>query len=276
MNILIVGCGKVGSRVASLLTHENHQVYGLSRSGLNLPARVQPVSIDLTHPISSADLPSNITHIVTSIAPNSREIESYKAVYDTGLANLYAAIDKSKLKKVVHLSSTSVYPNQTEHLTTESSPTCDQSPFSQILLKSESHSILLNCDYTIIRAAGIYGPSRQSFLTAVLNGTKSPTPAPFTNRIHEDDLVRLIVHVLQMQNTPKILNACDDLSAPMDEVVEQLVQMAENNGFTIQASDKTFKMRANKKISNALLKQIDFKLGFSTFKKGYRQMLFKR
>jgi hypothetical protein len=56
-NILIAGCGDVGSALGQRLSASGHQVWGLKRHPADLPPGIQPLAADLTDPATLTALP---------------------------------------------------------------------------------------------------------------------------------------------------------------------------------------------------------------------------
>lgn len=118
--------------------------------------------------------------------------------------NLITEIEKSPVKKVLFISSTSVYPN-INNTVTETSEVMD-CPLVEIenLFKSSDAF-----ESTIIRFAGLFGYDRKP-------GKFYPTgftinnPDGFVNFIHRDDCLRIMDEIIEKNCWQETFNACAD------------------------------------------------------------------
>ena len=135
-------------------------------------------------------------------------------------------------------------------------------------------SIRRGCTATIIRPAGVYGNPDGMLVRRVKAGEGGGTEASFGNRIHRDDLSRLIVHCLLRdqsgESVPPTLVGADDDATPTHEVEDWL---AAQLGLTLRRPVDGGVIRANRRCANALLAQVGFKLEYPTWREGYEASL---
>ncbi|MDN5822151.1 MAG: sugar nucleotide-binding protein, partial [Brachybacterium sp.] len=81
-------------------------------------------------------------------------------------------------------------------------------------------------DAIVVRPAGIYGPGRDRMLRTVREG-RPVAHRRRTNRIHEEDLARLLVALLEHPDPPGLLHAVDDAPARLGEVVTHIAERLE-------------------------------------------------
>lgn len=131
------------------------------------------------------------------VALPSKDIEGFK--------NVISHIEKSAIKKVIFISSTSVYGNSEEVVTEESETLPSALTAIEMLFKNSIHF-----ETTIIRFAGLFGFNRKpgNFFK---DGRKIPNPDGFVNMIHQDDCVQLIEKVIEKNAWNQIFNGCADM-----------------------------------------------------------------
>ncbi len=196
---LIIGCGYLGQRVAALWHQAGHTVHALTRSEARADEfRRQgwyPVLGDLTQPQS---LPT-FTHIDTlllAVGLDRRAGHSQREVYVDGLAHLIEHCPVAP-RRVVSVSSTSVYGQDAGEWIDEDSATEPQAENGQVCLAAER---LLQDRWPhaqIVRSAGIYGPGRLiARVEQLRTGTPlSGRPDAWLNLIHVDDLATAVLAV---------------------------------------------------------------------------------
>jgi nucleoside-diphosphate-sugar epimerase len=286
--ILIVGCGKIGLRVATLLS-KTHQVWGLKRSAQHKNTQnvsnesvsdIQFITADVGKPESLINqLPENLDYIIYCIAPTERNETAYREVYLTGLQNIIASLpNQNTLKRLYFVSSTSVYHQDDHSLVDETSPTLPSSFSGRVLLEAEAYCSQLPIPSTVIRFSGIYGAGRSRLIDQVkMNNAKLSTNTRLTNRIHEDDCVGFILHLIQQDmkgkiNEPMYL-ASDSEPVELNEVIRFLAAtlgLALNENPSIDAE----KRRAgNKKCSNQKMLSSCYQLDFPSYREGYSAMI---
>lgn len=196
--ISILGCGWLGKPLALSLIKQGFKINGSTTSEEKLgefqEIGITPflISIDyLTHNIL-AFLESEIL----IVALPSKDIEGFR--------NLIGQIQKSPVKKVIFISSTSVYGNSNKMVTEESETLPSALTTIEMLFKSSSYF-----ETTIIRFAGLFGYNRKpgNFFK---NGRKIPNPGGFVNMIHQDDCVQLIEKIIEKNAWNQIFNGCAD------------------------------------------------------------------
>lgn len=196
--ISILGCGWLGKPLAISLMKQGFAINGSTTSEAKLSEfqeiGITPFLINLEY------LKHNITAFLASeiliVALPSKDIEGFK--------NVICHIEKSAIKKVVFISSTSVYGNS-EEVVTEASETLPSALTTiEMLFKNSSHF-----ETTIIRFAGLIGYNRKpgNFFK---DGRKIPNPKGFVNMIHQDDCIQLIEKVIEKNAWKQIFNGCAD------------------------------------------------------------------
>ncbi|MGO1503258.1 MAG: NAD-dependent epimerase/dehydratase family protein [Marinobacter sp.] len=276
--ILIAGCGKLGGAIAGMLK-ESAQVYGLRRTPERVPEGIEGIGADLTRPETLAGkLPENLDTVIYCLTPSSYDEQGYRDAYVNGLSNLLDALSNQQLKRLIFISSTSVYSQNDDSLVDETSTTAPSRVTGQQILAGEQTALQSRHPATIVRFSGIYGPSRRRFLEEVIAGRMNPvTPAPFSNRIHEEDAAAAVAYLNGLALLEKPLDNCyvasDCEPVRLDEVVDwvrQQIPCAE------PAADARKGGRAgSKRCNNQRLLQTGFTFRYPDFRAGYREMIEK-
>jgi len=196
--ISILGCGWLGLDLALNLINNGYNVKGsaTSRSSFeNLKIKAIPafiVDIKQRERVVSDFLSSDV--FIISIT--SKSIDDFK--------RLITQIEKSNIKKVIFISSTSVYPN-TNNITTEETP-IKTSSLTEIESLFRKNKLFQS---TIIRFGGLFGFDRQpgNFFK---KDKKIENPEGYINFIHRDDCIQIIKNVIKSNTWNQTLNACAD------------------------------------------------------------------
>ncbi|NQW36265.1 MAG: hypothetical protein HQ471_04580 [Flavobacteriales bacterium] len=196
--ISILGCGWLGLPLAISLFKEGYLVKGSTTSYHKLEtiksSGVVPYLIDLN------SIEKNISEFLKSeiliINITSKNTDSFK--------NLMAKIELSPVKKVLFISSISVYDNN-NLIVTEKTPT-NKSPLSEIESLFFNHKEFKT---NILRFGGLFGYNRKpgNFISS---NKKMKNPEGYVNLIHRDDCIRIIEQIILKNIWGEIFNACAD------------------------------------------------------------------
>ncbi|WP_273428810.1 NAD-dependent epimerase/dehydratase family protein [Marinobacter sp.] len=274
--ILVAGCGKLGGAIASLL-RDSATVFGLRRNPAQVPAGIQGVKADLMAPESlDKAVPDNLDVIVYCLTPASYDEQGYRDAYVNGLSNLLDVVKGQPLARLVFISSTSVYSQNDDSWVDETSPAQPRRFSGEQILAGERTALDSGHPATIVRFSGIYGPTRQRFLDEVIAGRMAPKkPAPFTNRIHEDDAARVVQHLvlkaLAGEPVEPLYIASDSEPVRLDEVVKWV--QAHTDCASPVDDARTGGRAGSKRCSNQRLLESGFEFQFPDFRAGYRAMI---
>lgn len=277
--ILIVGCGDIGVRLAQALPCDLYEVAGLRRNPpANLPF-LRYHTCDVTNTSELGDvLRQDFSVIVISMTPNERSDAGYQCAYVQTCINLVDELRTQSLtpRLIIFVSSSAVYAQMDGAWVDESSPTEPDGFSGRRLLEAEA--IIQNSGFnnTIVRFSGIYGPNRNRLIEQVRQGKASASPH-FTNRIHADDCARSLAHLIELNRTGEKLAsvylATDSAPAPMVDVVTWL---AEQMGVKDFLSHEATNERGSKRCSNQRLLDSGFEFRYPGFKDGYAEILAER
>ena len=196
--ISILGCGWLGKPLATSLMKKGFEIKGSTTTESKLQ-EFQKIGIT-SYLLSLEYLTHNILGFLNSeiliVALPSKNIEGFR--------NLISHIEKSPVKKVIFISSTSVYGNSNEMVTEEFETLPSALATIEMLFKNST-----NFETTIVRFAGLFGYNRKpgNFFK---DGRKIPNPDGFVNMIHQDDCIQLIEKVIEKNAWNQIFNGCAD------------------------------------------------------------------
>lgn len=281
--ILMAGCGSLGSAIGLALCAEGHQVWGLRRRAEAVPSPVRPIGADLSQPVSLRNrLPEALDAVIYCLTPAQMDEAGYRMAYVEGLQNLLAEGARAgwSPQQLIYVSSSSVYAQDDDSWVDENSATQPEKATSRQLLNGEQLALSAGIPATVIRFSGIYGGQRTRFIEQVRAGRASlRQDSPWTNRIHEDDCIGVISHLLQLAFTGRqpdpVYLASDCRPARLGEVALWLHQRL---GLPAPHQDQHTGEAANrragsKRCNNQRLLESGYIFRYPSYREGYDAML---
>lgn len=227
--ISILGCGWLGFPLAKKLIAKGTRINGstttdsklsiLENAGINAFL----VSIE-SDGISETVIPflDKSDVLIVDIPPKLRAENqgSEKQIFVEKIKNLIPFIEKSTVKKVLFVSSTSVYGNQNNTITEETNPNPDTESGKQLLLAEALLQHNPNFETTILRFGGLIGEDRQpvKFLAGKEN---LPNPDAPVNLIHQHDCIGVIEEILNRSKWREVFNAVAPFHPTREEYYTQ-------------------------------------------------------
>ncbi|HEY9132692.1 MAG TPA: SDR family oxidoreductase [Dyella sp.] len=269
--VLIAGCGDLGQRVAQRLSAAGARVLALRRHPPAGDRSLSWLQGDLADP-SSLRLPSGITRVVFSPAPDARTEASYRAVFLDGLGHLLDALDRAACRRIVFVSSSAVYGEHGDAWVDESTPPDPPGFNGRVLLEAERWLAAHVPEAVTLRLAGIYGPGRLHLIDRLRQGqAKAPREVPhWANRIHVDDAAAAIVHLLMRNEVLPLYLGVDDTPLPLDVLYGFL---ADRMGVPRPPDGPAPAGVGSKRLSNALLRASGFAPNWPDARAGYAALL---
>lgn len=271
--ILVVGLGGIGYRVASILHCRGHRVIGLKRRLPEFVADFPVVVADICRPETLSSLDTDFDLVLFCVAPVTRTPEAYQALYFQGLNHLLLHFAASESRpKWLMVSSTSVYSHNHGEWVDETSPADSDSATARWLVAAEQRLWFDSQQHCVVRFAGIYGPGRDWLLRRAARGEQiQRQPPTYSNRIHADDCVGVLLLLAEQQLASAPIQscylACDDDPAPLWDVIAWL---AERHGFAApQALVAAEDAPRNKRCDNGRLKQLGYRFIYPSYRDGY-------
>lgn len=276
--VLIVGCGDLGSAVANQLVQLGIKTIGVRRS-VDSHSNFKIIQADVTQPASLNALKQLQPEIlIYCVAANGQTDAQYKAHYVDGLQNVLATQTENKqLKHVFFVSSTRVYGQETDALLDESVEAKVADFGGERLLEGERLLDSINCNTTVLRLSGIYGEGRLRMINLAATPEKWPVQNSWSNRIHRDDAAGFIVFLVQQVLAGKDVKNCyivtDSMPVSQYEVLRWLAtQLATKAQFQTMAHEDV-PIKGGKRLSNHAMLATGFKLQYPDYKAGYHAIL---
>ena len=276
--VLIVGCGDVGSRLATQLLQADWKVYGLRRSIDRLPKGVIGVAADLFSTQCPTQWPTElIDYVVYSVAATEHDEAGYQAAYVQSLTHTLSWLKQHNQhpKHLLFVSSSGVYVQQAGEWVDENSPTEATRYSGRIMLEAEQIALNSGIPASVVRLTGIYGPGREWLLGQVRKGYRvANDPPQYGNRIHADDAGGLLAFLLEVHQQGKKLDACyigvDNEPASLAEVVDWLRKQL---GVTEWSDEASVRRAGSKRCSNARVRALGWEPRYPSYREGYAAIL---
>lgn len=220
-SVLIVGCGDIGRRLARLAVAKSVPVTALVKSDASrrrLKAEGIPVlSGDLDGPRPLAGLPTRGRVVYYFVPPPGG------GHLDTRIRTFCGSIEPGEEPaRVVYISTSGVYGDcGGERVTEERAPNPQTArarrrlDAERLLAEWGAHR---GSEVVILRVTGIYGPGRLP-VERIRSGQPvlADAEAPYTNRIHADDLARVCLAAGERGEGGEIFNVSDGHAGTMTE-----------------------------------------------------------
>lgn len=219
-DVLIAGCGDIGRRVARLELARGRQVSATCRLPEQVPGLerlgLQPVLADFDQPgpVSLPTAGAVVYYLVPP--PGGGDVDARVRVFCGSVE------PGEEPAKIVYISTSGVYGDTGAAWVTEATP--PRPLTSRARRRLDAEQMLLawgkgrGVPVIILRVTGIYGPGRFP-----LDRLRAGHPvlreeeAPFTNRIHADDLARVCLAAADRGDDGDIFNVSDGHPGTMTE-----------------------------------------------------------
>jgi nucleoside-diphosphate-sugar epimerase len=225
MKISILGCGWLGFPLAKKLIEIGFEVKGstTSENKLNIlkSNNIEPFLLKLSETKISdsvTEFLENSEIIIINIPPGLRKIKevSSEKTFVNKIKNLIPFIENSTIKKVLFISSTSVYADTASisTVTEESILKPDTESGKQLV---EVENLFLNNTHftsTIIRFGGLIGEDRNP-INMLAGKTNIANPEAPINLIHQEDCIGIICEMLNEVQHDNVRNEVFNAVAPL-------------------------------------------------------------
>ncbi|RLV58352.1 SDR family oxidoreductase [Parashewanella curva] len=211
MNVTIIGCGWFGFPLAQRLLNVGYQVSGSKRASSSLgelkAAGINTFALDLSQNLTANEqlaikpfLESD--HLIVCIQPSLRKQSSTS--YLTQLQKLMSLVEAKQYKKMILVSSSSVYPDIEGVMKEDDASVHSES--SQVMLAAEDLFLNHNNGY-ILRFSGLIGPKRPPgrFFSGKF---EIPAGDKVVNLVHLEDCIAAMVALLTADSASKVYNVC--------------------------------------------------------------------
>ena len=205
--VSILGCGWLGKALGKSLVNSGFQVMGSTTKSDKIGALesvgIIPFVFNVGELTESTEAHKFFnTDVLIISLPQRARIDNGVAYVDQ-INSVIAVARQHKVKRMLLISTTSVYPNLNRVVTEE-----DADPQNPIV-KAELMILQSGIASTVLRFAGLFGPDRHPgrFLAGKNNVAGANAPV---NMIHLNDCVGIIIRLINSDVWNKVLNACAD------------------------------------------------------------------
>ena len=273
--VLIIGCGDLGTTIATRLFNAGHALIGVRKSNQLLPRDMQTIQADVTQ-INTLNALENINPniLIYCVSAGGSSDAQYQASYVQGLKNVLATqANNHALQHVFFVSSTRVYGQITDEILDEITPAIPVDFGGERLLEAENVLNDLPCQSTKLRLSGIYGTGRLYLVNMAKDFAKWPQDNHYSNRIHRDDaasfIAFLVEKVAKIQAVADCYIVTDDMPTPQYEVLTWLANQQKIDTSAI----KTPPAQGGKCLRNKRMRDTGFTLQYPNYQAGYREIL---
>lgn len=286
--VLVVGCGYTGRRLALTLRDAGHAVTGTTRSeerAARLDAEgIRPLLLDLGDRGAARALLRTVPDVCFYLAPPvpPKETEAGGAEPAAEVEDVIRALVRAPLQAFVYASSTSVYGDRGGAEVDEGAVPAPDSPAGRARLAAERRVLRagwdLDCRPRIARISGIYGPGR-TLREAIREGRYHLIEGveSWSNRIHVSDLVRALLAVWLRGADGGVYNVTDDEPHPSGDFARLVARLCGLDLPVLTAEeararygpDRLSRKLGSKRVSNRRLRQrLGLELRYPTYREG--------
>jgi nucleoside-diphosphate-sugar epimerase len=275
--IFIFGLGYVGVRLGHMLAERGWHVKGTTRDPAKLSRQaaagwgIFPFSTDrpLVDPKAALKDVDAVLTTITAIGGTDPVLDAHGDLL----------VDFNGWSGYV--SATSVYPDQPDDFCYEDTPPAPATERGKARVIAEQRwQDMLNSE--IFRVAGIYGPGRSPF-DGLRNGTARiiTREGQLFNRIHLDDICRIIIAAIKQPRPGRIINLADNKPAPQGDVVRyaaKLINLAPPEPQTLEQANlspmaRSFYVSRRKVGSRVIKPELGIDLLYPDYESGLRAIL---
>ena len=223
--ISILGCGWLGLPLAKALIENGFSVKGSTTSTDKLTALenagITPFLIEIGENGINGDVDQFLDQsqvLIINIPPKLRgnSTENFVSKIETFLP----FIEKSGIKKVLFVSSTSVYSDEDKVVTEETIPNPDTESGNQLLVCEKLLYENSHFETTILRFGGLIGEDRHP-IHYLAGRTNIENPESPINLIHQEDCIGIILKIINRNFWGETLNAVAPFHPSREEYYSQ-------------------------------------------------------
>ena len=226
---LIVGCGDVGSRLGSELARRGARPVGLVRRQASADALgrlgIVPAVANLDQPIEEPPAAADGGTVFYLVPPDGEAAED-----DPRLRHFLDACEQAIPRRLIYLGTSGVYGDCHGEWVDETRPPNPLSARARRRLAAErmvaDWCARHGTQYALLRVGGIYGPGRLPVERLSGMTVICPDEAPWSNRIHVDDLVRTLVAAAQRGRPGRVYNVADGHPTTMTDYLYRVADLA--------------------------------------------------
>lgn len=270
-DILLLGCGDIGSRLGLQLLAAGHRPLAVRRNVQALPPALPALSLDYCDAAQLTALQSlPLATLVLTLTPAGRDAAGYRRGFLEPVQNLLALFAQGPRREIIFVSSTRVYGNSDGGWVDELTPPAPSDAQGEIIAAAERLLLDSRHRVTVVRCAGIYGRQPARLLERLQRGEICAAQPPrYSNRIHRDDCVGFLLHLLSVPQWQPVYLASDGNPVAQREVEEWLLQALK----VVVSRELPAVAGMNRRCSNRALLASGYRLQYPDFRSGYSAMI---
>lgn len=209
--ISILGCGWLGFPLAKSLLKKGFYVKGSTTSIEKLTvleqANIEAFLISLHSDSIVGDIETFLKDseiLIIDIPPKLRGINNESFV--DKIKTLLTYIEKSSVKNVLFVSSTSVYADENRIITEETTPNPETESGKQLLQSERFLQNNTKFKTTVLRFGGLIGEDRHP-IHSLSKKDNVENPDAVINLIHQEDCIGIIEKIIEMKSWDETYNA---------------------------------------------------------------------
>ena len=271
VDVLLLGCGDIGTAIARHLLSTGGRPLAVRRNIAALPPDVPALALDYTDRDSLQALAGQAAEsVVLTPTPPGRDVEGYRQGYLAPVMGLLSLWQDSPPQRLIYVSSTRVYGDRGGDWVDEESILNPGDEQAEILCEAETRLLESHHEVCVVRFSGIYGRWPSRLLERIRRGEiVRRSPPHYSNRIHREDCVGFLLHLLQEPDRAPIILASDDAPTLSFEVESWL---ARELGVE-QPRETVDPPRASRRCRNSRMKEAGYRLRYPDYIAGYRAMI---
>ncbi len=278
-HLLCFGFGFSARTLAAQLDPREWHVTGTSRTDAGV-AKIMASGFQGIRFDQLSDIPSSVTHIVTSVPPEPEGDPVLLRFHDQ------LARQAKQFSWVAYLSTTGVYGDHAGGWVDENTPLNPATERGHRRLRAERQWLHLHAEHQLpvhlFRLAGIYGPGRNQ-LEAMREGSarRIVKQGQIFSRIHVTDIAGILLASIARPNPGRAYNGADDEPAPPQEVVAYAANLLHMplppeekfENVTLSPMARSF-YAESKRVSNQRVKEeLGYAFRYPTYREGLKALL---
>ena len=270
-DVLILGCGYLGQRVAARWLAAGRHVAALTRShGDALRAQgIEPLIGDVLDPRSLEGLP-RVATVLYAIGLDRTAGHSMRDVYVHGLANVLNALPEPE--RLIYVSSTSVYGQTDGGWVDETSPTEPREDSGRVVRDAETLLRSRLPRAIVLRFAGLYGPNRFLRRAAMFESGEPirSNPEGYLNLVHVEDGAAAVLMAEAKAVPGETYLVADDEPVTRRAFYTRLAELL---GTPQAKFEPGTQPEANRRIANRKLRSLGWSPTFPSYREGLENAL---
>ena len=295
--LLILGSGYTGQELTRLAVNAGYTVVGTTRDEDTREFLRSHGAIPIEWSVGDDPAPwiahlGPKTSVVYSIPTLFRSYEGADGGdlprHITPMADVLTECRQAAVKRVIYLSSTSVYGDHGGDWVDESTKCHPSSDYGKMRYDIESYLMEAETDFpiTIARLVGIYGPGR-TLIDAIKQGryTLVDGGKKITNRVHVHDIARALLAIIERgPDSHRVFNITDGHPQHVRDLVEFICDEAGLETPIVESLDEFARRRKSanavarwkkqiRVLNERLRRELDLELVYPDVFSGYRAIL---